>query len=54
MHPNHPDPRRSWRARRGAARMALWKLGTVPYNALVVLATSAVLAQSRVWKIRAA
>jgi len=54
MQPTHTDPRRSWRARRGAARMTLWKLGTLPYNAIVVLATGAVLAQSRVWKIRAA
>jgi hypothetical protein len=44
---------RRWRARAGAVRLALWKLGTKPYNALVVLATSVVILQARAWKIRA-
>jgi hypothetical protein len=35
-------------------RVALWKLGTVPYNVLVFVATGAVILQARAWKIRAA
>ncbi len=46
--------RERWRARAGATRMALWKLGTVPYNALVFVATGAVMIQAKAWKIRAA
>ncbi len=46
--------RERWRARAGAARLVLWKLGTVPYNALVFVATGAVILQARAWKIRAA
>ncbi len=46
--------RERWRARAGAARLALWKLGTVPYNALVFVATGAVFVQAKAWKIRAA
>ncbi len=46
--------RERWRARAGAARLTLWKLGTVPYNALVFVAASVVILQARAWKIRAA
>ncbi len=45
---------RRWRARAGSARLTLWKLGTVPYNALVYVATFSALMQSKAWKIRAA
>jgi hypothetical protein len=45
---------RRWRRRAGSARLTLWKLGTVPYNAVVYIATFSALLQSRAWKIRAA
>jgi hypothetical protein len=48
------DNGRRWRRRAGSARLTLWKIGTVPYNALVYVATFSLLLQSKAWKIRAA
>jgi hypothetical protein len=45
---------RRWRERAGTARLTLWKLSTVPYNAVVYVTTFSLLLQSRAWKIRAA
>lgn len=36
----------------GSVRMGVWKLGVVPHNTAVFLATSAVLVQSKAWRIR--
>jgi hypothetical protein len=33
-------------------RRDFWKVGTVPYNAAVMLLTTAVMVQSRAWLIR--
>jgi hypothetical protein len=35
-----------------AWRANLWKVGAIPYNAVVGILAAAVLIQSRVWKIR--
>ena len=39
--------------RLGGVRRALWKLGTIPYNAAVLLGMAVVLLESAGWKIRA-
>jgi len=38
--------------RLNSLRLGAWKLLTVPHNAMVVLLTTAILVQSRVWDIR--
>jgi hypothetical protein len=38
--------------RLGEFRRELWKAGTAPYNAAVILVTAAIMIQSRAWKIR--
>jgi hypothetical protein len=36
----------------GTLRATLWRVGAIPYNTVVVLASIAIMAQSRVWSIR--
>lgn len=38
----------------GDVRAELWKIGTIPYNTTVIFAATAVMIQSRAWKIRSA
>ncbi|MBI5527381.1 MAG: hypothetical protein HY897_13695 [Deltaproteobacteria bacterium] len=38
--------------RLGEFRRELWKLGTAPYNAAILLVTAAIMIQSQAWKIR--
>jgi hypothetical protein len=40
--------------RLGTVRLQMWKLATVPRNAAVILMTTAVMAQAKVWKFREA
>lgn len=39
-------------ARLSSLRLQTWKLFTVPHNVMVFLLTTAILVQSRVWRLR--
>lgn len=38
--------------RLGEFRREIWKLGTAPYNAAVILVMAAIMLESQAWKIR--
>ncbi|MFA6033516.1 MAG: hypothetical protein WC889_11510 [Myxococcota bacterium] len=40
--------------RLGGLRKEIWKLGTVPYNTAIIMATVAIMVESQAWKIREA
>ncbi|MBN1959825.1 MAG: hypothetical protein JW841_02660 [Deltaproteobacteria bacterium] len=41
-----------WRSVLASTRLKLWKLGALPYNALVFTAAAIVIIQAKAWRIR--